>query len=105
MFHVKHQGPSLCCHAGLLISWHGVSQPSFAMPTIDIVLNLSAQQCRSYYAGAAEHIHTHSPDGRKVLLPARALHRIVGPSGVQGVYRMTYDDNGRFVSLERIGAL
>ncbi|GHC25698.1 hypothetical protein GCM10010082_18340 [Kushneria pakistanensis] len=69
------------------------------MPSIDITLNLSAEQCRAHYAGAADSIRTRTLDGRSVLLPSRVLHHIIGRDGVHGTWRVTFDDNGRFVSI------
>ncbi|WP_350355172.1 DUF2835 family protein [Larsenimonas rhizosphaerae] len=43
-----------------------------------------------------------SLDGRRVRFPARALHRIVGPNGVQGVYRLVFDQKGKFKSLSNL---
>ncbi|WP_108842043.1 DUF2835 family protein [Kushneria phyllosphaerae] len=69
------------------------------MPSIDIALNLSAEQCRAHYAGAANSIRTRTLDGRSVELPSRVLHHIIGRDGVHGTYRVIFDDRGRFVSI------
>lgn len=82
---------------------HNVKDPfvcrEAALPSIDIVLNLSAEQCRAHYAGAADSIRTHTLDGRSVVLPSRVLHHIIGRDGVKGTYRVTFDDRGRFISI------
>lgn len=75
------------------------------MPSIDIVLDLSAAQCRSYYAGQADNIRTMSTDGRAVRLPAQAMHRIVDRDGVRGIYRLAYDGQGRFQSIKKLAPL
>lgn len=72
------------------------------MPTIDIVLNLSAEQCRAHYAGAADSIRTRTLDGRSVVLPSRVLHHIIQRDGVRGTYRVTFDDSGRFISIKAV---
>ncbi|MCM2129789.1 DUF2835 family protein [Larsenimonas rhizosphaerae] len=72
------------------------------MPSIDISLSLSVEQCREYYAGEAQVVHARSMDGRRVQFPARALHRVVGPQGVHGIYRLTFNPSGRFESLIRV---
>ncbi|WP_445619821.1 DUF2835 family protein [Kushneria sp. Sum13] len=72
------------------------------MPSIDIALNLSAEQCRAHYAGAADSIRTYTLDGRSVMLPSRVLHYIIGRDGVKGTYRVTFDDNGRFISIRAL---
>lgn len=73
------------------------------VPSIDITLNLSADQCRAHYAGAADSIRTRTLDGRSVVLPSRALHRIIGRDGVHGVFRVRVDENGRFISIVAVG--
>ncbi len=69
------------------------------MPSIDVIIELSAEQCRAHYAGAIDHVYAHSVDGRKVLLPAQALRRVVARDGVHGVYRLTFTEEGKFESL------
>ncbi|MES1946821.1 hypothetical protein C84B14_05716 [Salinisphaera sp. C84B14] len=73
------------------------------MPSIDLIIELSAAQCQAHYAGSVDHVYASSTDGRRVLLPAQALRRVVTRDGVHGVYRLSYDDNGRFQSLQRLG--
>nr|WP_251977657.1 DUF2835 family protein [Salinicola sp. S1-1-2] len=73
------------------------------MPSVDIFLDLTPAQCRRYYHGEADAIDTHAVDGRRVRLPARALHRIVQRDGVHGRYRLHFDDRGSFLSIERLG--
>lgn len=72
------------------------------MPSIDIVLELTADQCLAHYRGAARWVHARSVSGKKVAFPAQALRRIVGPDGVHGVYRLRFSEAGRFESLEPI---
>ncbi|MES1928375.1 hypothetical protein SADO_03930 [Salinisphaera dokdonensis CL-ES53] len=72
------------------------------MPCIDLIIELSAAQCHAHYAGSVEQIHARSVDGRRVLLPAQALRRVVTRDGVHGIYRLTYGADGRFESLRRI---
>ncbi|MBO9470391.1 DUF2835 domain-containing protein [Endozoicomonas sp. G2_2] len=73
------------------------------MPSIDVVIELSAAQCQAHYAGAIDHVYARSVDGRRVLLPAHALRKVVMRDGVHGIYRLAYDAGGRFQSLRRIG--
>ncbi|KFF48073.1 MULTISPECIES: DUF2835 family protein [unclassified Salinicola] len=69
------------------------------MPSVDITLSLSLDQCRSYYAGAVESIQTYTLDGRRVRFPARALHRLVSHDGVHGHFRLYFDGHGRFTTI------
>lgn len=72
------------------------------MPSVDIKLDLSAEQCRAHYAGAVDSIRTRTLDGRSVMLPSRVLHHIIKPDGVHGIYRVTFDDGGRFLSIRAL---
>jgi len=69
------------------------------MPSIDIVLELTADQCLAHYQGAAQWVCARSVNGKKVAFPAQALRRIVGPDGVHGVYRLRFSEEGRFEAL------
>lgn len=73
------------------------------MPSVDVILHLSADQCRAHYAGSADSIRTRTTDGRSVLLPSRAISRIIRRDGVQGIFRVHFDQSGRFVSIEAVG--
>lgn len=69
------------------------------MPSIDVVIDLTREECLAHYEGWAQNVRTRSLDGRSVLFPASALRRIVGPDGVDGVYRLTFSDSGKFESI------
>lgn len=72
------------------------------MPTIDVVIELSAEECLRHYRGEVHRVYAHSVDGRRVMFPARALRRILSRDGVSGVFRLTFDETGRFESLARL---
>lgn len=69
------------------------------VPSIDIVLELTAEQCLAHYRGAAQKVHARSVGGKRVQFPAQALRRILGPDGVHGVFRLRFTEAGRFESL------
>ena len=72
------------------------------MPSIDIFLDLTPSQCLHYYTGDAEWVHARSTDGRRVQFPARALSQVVTSEGAAGRFRLTFSDEGRFISIRRI---
>lgn len=80
------------------------------MPSIDVVIELSAEQCLAHYratitlAGGVQHVYARSRDGRRVVFPAQALRRIVGRDGVHGLYRLTFTADGKFESLVALSA-
>ncbi|TDR56133.1 uncharacterized protein DUF2835 [Halomonas ventosae] len=69
------------------------------MAHLDIPLDLSCEQCLAYYRGSARQVHARSLTGQRVVFPASALSRNMALTGVHGVYRLTFDDDGRFLSL------
>ncbi|AQU84793.1 MULTISPECIES: DUF2835 family protein [unclassified Halomonas] len=70
------------------------------MPTIDVVIHLSERECLAHYEGRYSNVRTRSVDGRWVVFPAGALRRVVTRDGVQGVFRLEFSDQGRFVSIQ-----
>lgn len=87
--------------ASRFVTFHVSRQKT--MPSVDVILHLSADQCRAHYAGSADSIRTRTTDGRSVLLPSRAISRIIRRDGVQGIFRVHFDQSGRFVSIEAVG--
>ncbi|GGX92653.1 hypothetical protein GCM10007160_20190 [Litchfieldella qijiaojingensis] len=69
------------------------------MPSIDVVINLTREECLAHYEGWARNVRARSLDGRRVIFPATALRHIVGRNGVDGVYRLTYSESGKFESI------
>jgi len=69
------------------------------MPSLDIMLDLSLETCRYHYEGAMHTVIATSVDGRRVSFPATALRRIVTPEGARGVFRLTFSEEGKFVSM------
>lgn len=75
------------------------------MPTLDVVLNLSAETCLAYYEGRIEQVVAESRDGRRVAFPAVALRRIITRNGVQGIYRLEVSEQGRLLTIRRVAGL
>jgi hypothetical protein len=70
------------------------------MPSIDVVINLTYDECLAYYTGSFANVRTRSLDGRRVVFPAEALRRVVSRDGVHGVYRLTFSTEGRFQRIQ-----
>ncbi len=71
------------------------------MPSIDIELALTLEECLAHYEGWAQRVHARSVDGRRVEFPARALRRVVTHEGVHGRFRLHFSAEGRFLEIER----
>ncbi|MCL5425355.1 DUF2835 family protein [Halomonas sp. NPDC076908] len=69
------------------------------MPTIDVVIELTYDECLAHYEGRIANVRTRSVDGRWVIFPAEAIRRIVSRDGVRGIYRLNFSEQGRFISI------
>lgn len=74
------------------------------MPSIDVILDLSASECLAHYEGRYQGVRARSVDGRWVAFPAEALRRVVGRDGVRGVFRLTFTDQGRFSAIAPVSS-
>jgi len=75
---------------------------STIMPTIDVIIELSAEACLAHYEGRVEQVYTWSLDGRRVVFPATALRHVVAPDGVHGVFRLSFSSVGQFEAIQRL---
>jgi hypothetical protein len=72
------------------------------LPSIDVVLDLSAEACLAHYEGRARQVLAYSLDGRRVVFPAEALRRVVTREGAHGIFRLSFTTEGRFQSIARL---
>lgn len=66
-------------------------------------LNIPQDVLLSYYEGTARAVAVKSLDGRSIQFPANVLRRFVTSDGVQGIFEMEFDENNKFVSMQRVG--
>ncbi|EDM47163.1 MULTISPECIES: DUF2835 domain-containing protein [Marinobacter] len=72
------------------------------MQQIIVDVDISPDEWIKLYQGSATDVHTTARDGRSVRFPARILSRFYLRDGVQGSFRILFDDQGKFVSVERL---
>lgn len=72
------------------------------MQQIIVDISISPDEWIKLYQGSATDVHTRARDGRSVRFPARILSRFYLRDGVQGSFRILFDDQGKFVSVERL---
>jgi hypothetical protein len=65
-------------------------------------LRISAEDYLNYYKGRAKYVMAQSQDGRKVKFPANALQRFLTHDGVFGRFRLCFDENYKFISIDKI---
>ncbi|MEC7816580.1 MAG: DUF2835 domain-containing protein [Pseudomonadota bacterium] len=72
------------------------------MQQIIVDINISPDEWIKLYQGVATDVHTTARDGRSVRFPARILSRFFLQDGIRGSFRIVFDQNGKFTSIERL---
>lgn len=72
------------------------------MPELTFELNLSAAKVMAYYRGELRAVQARATTGQLVQFPASALQRLITTDGVHGRFKLVFDDNRKFVGLERV---
>ena len=72
------------------------------MHQIIVDIHISPDEWIKLYQGSATDVHTTARDGRSVRFPARILSRFYLQNGVKGSFRIVFDDQGKFSSVERL---
>jgi len=72
------------------------------MAKVRFHLNLSAQSYRQYYRGQVNMVQAQSLDGQSVRFPAAILRPYLSHSGVSGLFELEFDEEQKFVSLQRL---
>ncbi len=67
-------------------------------------LNLSAENYRQYYQGQVSMVQARSLDGQNLRFPAAILRPYLSHAGVSGLFELEFDENQKFVSLQRLGS-
>ncbi|EGR1124975.1 DUF2835 family protein [Vibrio cholerae] len=74
--------------------------PYFPMNYYFFSLNISYQTFVTHYSGVASHVIVTTEHGLRLQLPATRLRPFLSQIGVKGRFRLTTDQNNRFVKLE-----
>ena len=72
------------------------------MPALILDLSLSRQQLLAYYRGQIRTVRARAVTGQMVQFPALALQKHILPDGVQGRFRIEFDDQQKFIGLEPV---
>lgn len=65
-------------------------------------LGIEADEYQKLYEGSAKNVFSYTRDGRSVSFPAHILRAFVSHRGVYGSFVIEFDENNRFVSIEKI---
>jgi len=66
-----------------------------------VPLDISADEYRRLYSGAARTVVARDLQGRRLQFPASALRPFVSRTGVQGVFIIRVDGDNRLLGIER----
>lgn len=73
------------------------------MQRIIVDISIPPEEWIRLYQGHVTDVHARARDGRSVRFPARILSRFFLEDGIRGSFCILFDDQGRFVSVERLG--
>ncbi|EJG1897567.1 DUF2835 domain-containing protein [Vibrio parahaemolyticus] len=65
-------------------------------------LNIPYQTFLSYYSGAASSVQVITNNGLRLQLPAAKFRPFLSQLGVRGRFRLTTDQNNKFLKLETL---
>jgi len=74
------------------------------MSRVRFHLSLSAENYRQYYRGQVNAVQVQSLDGQNLRFPAAILRPYLSHAGVSGLFELEFDDNQKFVSLQRLAS-
>lgn len=66
-------------------------------------VEVSYQAFLSHYSGTASTVMVMTEQGLKLQLPASRFRSFLTQLGVKGRFRLTTDQNNRFLNLEQVG--
>lgn len=72
------------------------------MQSIRFYLDISSDVYIAYYKGTAKNVLTNSIDGRSLKFPANILQQFLTHDGIQGLFELRYDSNGKYSDIVRI---
>jgi len=70
------------------------------MPAVIVSLAISEQEILRFYTGSAKHVNATDLHGRRVRFPAAILRPFVNHHGVNGRFKIMFDEAGKFQSIQ-----
>jgi len=72
------------------------------MSEIIVTLNISADEYLKLYQGAAKSVFTRTQSGKSIRFPANILQPFVGHGGIQGSFKIEFDEDNRFKKISQL---
>ncbi|MBL4867062.1 MAG: DUF2835 domain-containing protein [Pseudomonadales bacterium] len=69
---------------------------------IVISLNITTEEYLLWYQGSVKTVFTYARDGRSISFPANILQPFVTRNGIQGRFAITFDENNKLVSIQKV---
>ncbi len=72
------------------------------MRHIVVDVNINAEQYMAHYQGQVKDVVAWALDGRRVRFPTKILQPFVSRQGIVGRFQISFDDKGKFKTIERL---
>lgn len=72
------------------------------MHSVTVSLSISSDEYLKAYQGTGKIVLAKDTDGRRVRFPANILRPFVTHSGIHGIFRIEFDDDGKFRRISRV---
>jgi len=72
------------------------------MKSLVVDINLPREKYLMIYQTYIRQVKAYTRSGQSVLFPVSILQPFVTESGVQGTFRLLYDDNNKFSKVEQL---
>ena len=65
-------------------------------------LEITVQEYLRFYQGQVDSVRVEILGGKTIQFPASALRKFVDQNGVNGTFRISYDNNNKMIGFERV---
>ncbi len=65
-------------------------------------MNLSASEAERYYRGTARFVVVKAESGQKIQFPVEHIRGFIDQQGVSGYFSIKFDDNHKFLALNKL---
>lgn len=72
--------------------------------SVIVPIKIDAQAYLRYYQGTAKTVQARDLNGYRIEFPANILQKFVSRDGIEGLFRITFDGRGKFLSIEKVAA-
>ncbi len=73
-----------------------------AAGSADFFMSISPVELERYYRGEASAVQVQASNGQVIQFPAAMLRQFVTPDGIEGRFRIEWDENGKLKSLVQL---